>query len=121
MGFTPHRNGKWMHVPKGEDLKYKAFTLSIDKLKYDTSWDWLMPVVEKISNLEEEFDVDFRYGTMVNLGMRSRYVRCNITDWKDREVAGSGGQPTLISCVYQTVVDFIKWYTANTQPPKSHE
>ena len=37
----------------------------IIELKYDTSWDWLMPVVEKIES-DERYDVDImQYGTRI--------------------------------------------------------
>ena len=37
----------------------------VDDLKYHTSWDWLMPVVEKIES-DERYDVDIlQYGTRI--------------------------------------------------------
>lgn len=40
-----------------QDLKFTGgYETKKRKLQYDTSWDWLMPVVEKISTMEEVFD-----------------------------------------------------------------
>jgi len=52
MGITPNEAGVY-HVSK-----HKGYDL--ENLNYHTSWDWLMPVVEKIefeSNPEVRFNV----------------------------------------------------------------
>lgn len=73
--------------------KLDGVVYSGSELKYQTSWDWLMPVVQKISsmydpNYEEGkyYHVDFAFG-LFNLSL---------------------GQP--ISEVYEQVVKAIKWY-----------
>lgn len=100
MGFTPYGNGLWWNVPKGEDLKYKAFKLHRDKLIYNTSWDWLMPVVEKIESIRERDDhvTIARNSVFFNGGMNVSSV--------DKE--------SKIIAVYDFVVKWIKWY--NSQP-----
>ena len=30
-----------------------------DCVKYDTSWDWLMPVIKKCKSLDNTFDVEY--------------------------------------------------------------
>lgn len=62
--------------------------------KYDTSWDWLMPVVEKIRPLAYKIDIDS-------------------TAW--RRLSGKSIF-SKIEDVYHAVVEFIKWY--NSQPPR---
>ena len=60
------------------------------KFKYHSSWDWLMPVVEKIESSkreEDEFDI---FGNCVQVG--------------DNEFVGK----TKIEAVYMAVVEFIK-------------
>jgi hypothetical protein len=54
---------------------------------YHNSWDWLMPVVEKIINLKEVYAQE-----------RQRVFSCISPD---------------ISKTYTTVVEFIKWYNQN--------
>lgn len=56
------------------------------KMQYHTSWDWLMPVVEKIAN---ELEKDWPRASDGALSLRI-------------------GTP--ISVVYANVVEFIKWY-----------
>lgn len=105
---TPMILKKHVVSPAGNAIK------CADKLRYNSSWDWLMPVVEKIANLDNVCAFRIGYSGMVNLGMRSKYVVSQIDDWIDREFASNSGQQTLIECTYQSVVDFIKWY--NNQP-----
>ena len=71
-------------------------------LKYDTDWNWLMPVIDKIESLdlweidiyrqccEVVFDLQFQMSAIVYTGV------------------------TKIEATYKAVVKFIKWY--NTQP-----
>lgn len=55
--------------------------------KFHSSWDWLMPVVEKIRNTKDDSIFKERVFT--------RLVKCNIRD------------------TYSAVVDFIIWHNAN--------
>ncbi len=59
MGFTESviRENS-MKVPKEEELKYQAIHLSPKQIKYHSSWDWLMPVVEKIGKMYDEKEID---------------------------------------------------------------
>lgn len=61
-------------------------------LRYDSSWDWLMPVVEKIN--ESCKDTGYPDGL-------------EICDWHVIAVANN------IKLVYFSVVEFIKWYNEN--------
>ena len=80
--------------------------------EYHTSWEWLMPVVEKIEEIALE-DVDGSYKVhRFNVKIESFY--CVITDGKDEHreliVADDGDKK---SNVYYAVVEFIKWYNEN--------
>lgn len=88
-----------------------------EDLEYHLRWDWLMPVVDRIQHLEDKFDIQFGYGLMANLGIQSNFVYCRIESWNGKEVASMSGKPTLIECVYQTIVDFIKWHNSLTPTP----
>jgi hypothetical protein len=59
-------------------------------VKYDSSWDWLMPVIEKCSNIASELDEWERYW--------------KITDNIPR-----------IDTTYEATLDFIKWYNNNNK------
>ena len=70
---------------------------------YDKKWDWLMPVVEKIENLDcvAEFSIVFNNACIFlrNDGTRTDLIS-NQTNNK-------------IEAVFKTVVDFVKWYNVN--------
>ena len=70
---------------------------TVEDLQYHTSWNWIMPVVERIENLGYEF-------TIVE-------SRCNInhnTDQSIEELLNLEILGSKIECTYQAVVDFIK-------------
>lgn len=76
-----------------------------DYLKFDTSWDWIMPVVEKIEQI-----IDSK---MKELGPE-------ITDLNDPKGWRAWDYQridlsTKIDEVYKSVIEFIKWY--NQQKP----
>lgn len=79
-----------------------------DSLRYHSSWDWLMPVVEKIA----ELDIAYRVG-IVLIG----YVKINgfqmppIVKNVSRE--GSLINPTWLNATWLAVVEFINWYNDN--------
>lgn len=66
--------------------------------KYDTSWDWLMPVVEKISKLD--------LGPIENENASQKEIE---EATKQAEVCMLCID-TPIDFVHQAVVEFIKWY-----------
>lgn len=82
----------------------------VNNLKYDSSWDWLMPVVIKINTLGNfEYNVEIK--TM------------DVSVWLDEagkmtQVAESSfdNNPSeLIKSVYECVINFIKWYNERIQ------
>ncbi len=68
-----------------------GYEVSMEAPEYDTSWDWLMPVVEKILNTCAEID--------------ELEKAAIITD-----------QVPYIDCAYEEVVNFIKWYNNIPEP-----
>ena len=80
----------------------------VNELKFHTSWDWLMPVVEKIeeifiddSNLiikEHRYEFDMKH------------TQCEIYDHVRDCVVASGDMGSKILSTYQSVVEFIKKY-----------
>jgi len=55
MGMNIHHNDKSMMVRKtlqGNEVLY------IDKLEYHSSWDWLMPVINKIRSMDSTYEVE---------------------------------------------------------------
>ena len=78
-----------------------------EELHFHTSWDWLMPVVEKINNTTDEFgnEMDFQIGNgfvWVDHPIGNRiYFSGNEIDHK---------KEPMIDKVYKAVVEFIKEY-----------
>jgi len=69
----------------------------IFELLYHSSWDWLMPVVEKIESLKEvesAFIIELNY--------------CSI--WVKDNLVFNTEEKTKIKSVYKTIIEFIKWH-----------
>lgn len=59
----------------------------------DSSWDWLMPVVEKIAELPNVYNIEIYPTVMTSI-------------YSDETFEESGG----IEATYKAVIEFIKWY-----------
>lgn len=74
------------------------------ELQYHTSWDWLMPVVEKIEDIEcKETSTD-----LVGYHLYDIEIRQNVTTIHGTNIEETVGDKLFNT--YQTVVEFIKWY-----------
>ncbi len=77
--------GQWCEVLQEQDY------CMVSDLKFGTSWDWLMPVVEKIDLIDS---YQMTRETMKNIGL----------------------SVPKIELVYEYVVQFIQWYNENKKP-----
>lgn len=75
--------------------------------KYHDSYDWLMPVVEKIETIAHpdskfpiEFTVDGKYAASFN--------ECGFGDYPTSFIREYGN--TRLEAVYKSIIQFIKWY-----------
>ena len=77
--------------------------------QYHTSWDWLMPVVEKINSVNNnEYDVIiWRNDCHIN-------DRTEIIFETSRRKSGE----LLIEVVWEAVIQFITWYNSLTSTPE---
>ena len=78
--FTPHR------VEVGEDIYDNEVPAEL--FEFNTSWDWLMPVITNILEKCSELDDMERYHCIID-------------------------QIPQIDHTYKAVVEFIKWYNKN--------
>lgn len=61
MGLTNHHNDKSMMVtktPQGNEV------IPIESMKYNTSWDWLMPVISKCLEIGKNVPVERIYHSL---------------------------------------------------------
>lgn len=83
-------------------------------LHYHTSWDWLMPVVEKIAQMEYAFNLFTERSSAVSIhngvGMIGHMSIPFIHIDKSREGW------TLMQMTYEAVYQFIIWYNQQTTP-----
>lgn len=93
----PDIQGNLIHFSEGKTLSPHG-SLSSD-LKYHTSWDWLMPVVEKIEQLE--------YYVRIEQNLVTIYKVSKAYEW-----FGGGTSETKIESTYIAVIEFIKYYNA---------
>jgi aspartokinase-like uncharacterized kinase len=88
-----------------------VFVKEIDGI-YHKSWDWLMPVVERIQSIGYHtsmyHDCDKLTYTYRN---EMRIVNSDESKIRYREL--SNGE-TMIQCVYTAVVEFVKWHNQLT-------
>ena len=95
-------------VKGSEGLPSGTFKVErINELEYDTSWDWLMPVVEKIEGLAIE-----KYNPIkVEINGTSTYIK------KASEprfnISRAYSVKSRIQATHKAVVEFIKWYNEN--------
>jgi hypothetical protein len=119
MGNKPITNNGYLvgfHIVFG----YRNGETSIDNLQYHTSWDWLMPVVEKIGTMNAE------------VKMCTGVDRCLISYDDRKEIGGEWmgriyvhqehlkliqKNNRLIDCVYEATVQFIKWHNESNRKP----
>jgi hypothetical protein len=84
-----------------------------EQCKYHKSWDWLMPVVEKIGSTDLS-GVDIHWGT----GCTDSFAWCDI-NWDNNKKSFhtsdnlNSDEQSLITAVWFAVVEFIKWYNKN--------
>ena len=102
MGKPRHQEYKTFFRVENEDGSVGM--VHAEDFKYHTSWDWLMPVVQKISNMKE-VEVEF------TIGDRFVWVTAEFGD----SVFFSGNNPEdkkepMISKVYRGAVKFIEQY-----------
>jgi len=69
-------------------------------MKYNSSWDWLMPVVEQIEHLN--YFVDINHWTSIYKA-----------EWETRDCIVTVIDGTKFKNTYKAVVEFIKWYNEN--------
>lgn len=74
---------------------------------YHDNWQMLMPVVEKITQIEDgKFSVDIS-----SVGMWACFIKRD--DVFEKNIVDFGGFEPMIMNVWKSVVGFIQWYNKN--------
>lgn len=116
MGYEFHNDYPIIY-PEGYYMldELLAIKYLVQKFKYHTSWDWLMPVIEKIILIEikeevENQEIDRYYPR--TFGMKDK--EGNFMFRFNRGFLHS--EKKLIDAAFKAVVEFIKWYNTTKQP-----
>lgn len=81
-----------LDVLYGNKVSHKSTkTGLVTTMKYHTSWDWLMPVVKQIKNLNREYKRHYNHIDKIDQAL----IDVNINK------------------LFEIVVEFIKWYNKN--------
>ena len=107
---------EFMKIKIDHNGRYKAGYNSL-YMKYNCSWDWLMPVVEKIEHLFETdntlplFDINshfcrFSLGHHEIKEYKQWIYGCYITSPEENKCS------TKIDAAWNVCVEFIKWYNS---------
>ena len=82
------------------------------ELKFHSSWDWLMPVAEKIEKLaNSEFE---DYYIAVNLYLSHGHAEIILDDFDDPiSFRGENDDFSMIMNAWKAICEFITWYNEN--------
>lgn len=82
-----------------------------EEMRYHTSWDWLMPVVEKIEYAHDCFVTI----TLVRAEITNRDLGQRDTPLNDPIFDIETDGKTKHEAIYKAVLKFIEWYNENSQ------
>jgi|TARA_B110000908_G_C10253513_1_gene453750 hypothetical protein len=90
---------------------------SVGALRYHTSWDWLMPVVDKIRRViswdRDKFSTDVTiYGNGTQIVSGCYGSREHSDKYFNQQWVGKNGYYNTLENTYSAVVNYIKWYNS---------
>ena len=100
----------WRHSPfysTTEKTYEKVMQNIAEYSKYDISFDWIMPVVEKIESI-----LDDNQCAMYNVNIEQCFVEIIQNNTSDI-ISDVNNKDTKISAIYAAVIEFIRWYKIN--------
>lgn len=108
---TPKQTGKgyWNFPEKG----YSQW--SLDEMKYHTSWDWLMPVVEKIEKIGLQVNITTTHTCIMWIGDSEEHTTL-LSKFKTILIEPEDHKEKKIYYCFMAIVAFIKWHNLQTQP-----
>ncbi len=85
---------------------YKENLYHFDQLKFHSSWDWLMAVVDKVENLGY-FTLITESRIQISFNDKNKFQRNIVNLWQGE---ASNSYKTKMQGLYKAVIKFIKWY-----------
>lgn len=110
-GRTLSTDGTFFGRKQGMPKQYENWydIVSVGDLKYHSSWDWLMPVVEKIETLGYHTKISCdEFGSWTQI-----HYRLSLANTTETKAVNQHG--TKIENTWKSVIQFITWH--NTQNP----
>lgn len=110
MGATPCKlMGKTIGIVDAYECE--EWKLPVDEIQYHSSWDWLMPVIEKIESLH--YDVQICTDSVSIIDMAGE--ECAFNDYQDFNSEwhqqDSPSAENKIHATWLSAIEFIKWHT----------
>lgn len=105
LGFT---ESEGIHVPPIYVTEYYRSSLYFTtlELKFSYSWDWLMPVIDKIETLKDESGLFYE----VCIAGKEAFIHC-----ESDSITKSYYKEFKIESVYLAIIEFIKWYNEQSK------
>lgn len=111
----PHSHKTWysIHYEVYDRINNDyAFYWPLDKLKFNSDWDWLIPVVEKIESIKDEYHGYFGvYISSNNCTIQATNFRPDKRIPDPPHYFSDWTLENKIMSTWTAVVYFIKWYT----------
>lgn len=110
MNITPKKFGnkyQWSDQPfyyVDGDTAEEVINKASGYFKYSTSWDWLMPVVEKIEDLKNT------HGFSFVVTIYQDYCRISSKNYSLEENYFEGEGDSKLEATYKAVLESIQWY-----------
>ena len=82
-------------------------------MKYHSSWDWLMPVVDKLEQVEVKNGIIIRTCADVKILYKACIIEYNADEEsgdKNEDVEIHANGETKLEAVYKAIYQFIQWY-----------
>jgi len=82
----------------------------LDLVRYHSSWNWLMSVIDKI---QETFETEETYGVLIDIC--TTHVRISVVEKGFETTIDFKLENSIskIEAVYKAVINFINWYNKN--------
>jgi hypothetical protein len=113
--YTDRPGFEWQYI---DDENY--LVTKVDELKYDSDWNWLMQVVDKIEKLGATIRVKSNYNPFIKLNVHQVTIEIEKGELSEgnKSFLGDGfiyqnhsnSNLIKIEAYYESVVNFIKWY-----------